>query len=79
MKQDELYFYQQITHFFSMYAEFEKEAYNSDGTLTKEAIQETARLLIENRIYWGDNHMKIDALNNFLIILPDWVFDKVKE
>lgn len=76
MKKEELYFYQQVTDFFSQYIEFGVEAYNANGTLTQAGIRAAAKLLLVKRVFVNDLDMKKAAIKSHSIILPDWVFDK---
>ena len=51
----------------------------SDNLLNKPAIQEAAELLIERGYFKDKTAMKKQALQQFSINLPEWVFNQIEE
>lgn len=76
MRNEEIIFYKRATDFFLTYCLVDENALTYDEVLPKQLIQDCAKLLIENNIFTIKD-MKKTALKNHLIILPDWVFDKI--
>ncbi len=79
MKYSEYRHYQKVSYFFEQFVNAEPQARCSDGFLNKPAIQEAAELLIERGYFRDKMAMKKQALQQFSIILPEWVFNQIKE
>lgn len=68
-----------VTIFFSDYVTVNPVAVNTLGNLTPIAIQEAARLLINEKVFESIEEMKKVALQEQSIILADWIFEGVAE
>lgn len=79
MKYSEYRHYQKVSNFFEQFVNAEPQARCSDGFLNKPAIQKAAELLIERGYFRDKTAMKKQALQQFSIILPEWVFNQIKE
>lgn len=71
--------YQKISYFFEQYVNAEPQARLPDNRLNISAIQEAAELLIERGYFRDKTAMKKQALQQFSIILPEWVFNQIEE
>lgn len=79
MKYSEYRHYQKVSYFFEQYVNAEPQARLPDNRLNISAIQEAAELLIERGYFRDKTAMKKQALQQFSIILPEWVFNQIKE
>ncbi len=73
-------FYDKVSAFFSSYIAIPQTTYyyEINGNLTKRGIKDCANFLISGGIFSGANDIKAQALKDFSIILPDWVFEDEK-
>lgn len=72
-------FFTSITTFFMHYLSIPQEFYNQEGVLTKKGAQTCARYLISNGVFDDKNDMKTEALRDYNLFLPNWVFEYEKE
>lgn len=79
MKYSEYRHYQKVSYFFEQFVNATPQARCSDNRLNKPAIQEAAEILIENGYFRNKIAMQKQALQQFSIILPEWVFERVEE
>lgn len=68
-----------IHNFFSEYITCNPVAIDTNGMLRNEAIKEAVKLLIEDNVFLSVKDMRWQALKDYNIFLPAWVFEWVKE
>lgn len=72
-------FNRKIHNFFAEYITCNPVAVDTNGLLMNVAVQEAARLLIDEKVFNSINDMRKQALKDYNIFLPSWIFDNVKE
>ena len=72
-------FNRDVHNFFCEYINYKPDAIDNNCLLKKSAIREAASLLIENKIFSSIQDMRSKALADYHLLLPDWVFDGIKE
>lgn len=68
-----------IQNFFCEYINCDTDAVYVNGMMKKEAVKEAVRLLIEENVFSSVKDMRLQALKDYNIFLPAWVFEWVKE
>ena len=69
-----------MQNFFSEYIIVENPvAVYENGMMKNETVKEAVELLIEKNVFSSVKDMRLQALKDYNIILPDWVFEWVKE
>lgn len=69
-----------MQNFFSEYIIVKNPvAVDENGMMKKETVKEAVGLLIEKNVFSSVKDMRLQALKDYNIILPDWVFELVKE
>jgi hypothetical protein len=68
-----------IQNFLEEYINCDTDAVYVNGMMKKEAVKEAVRLLIEENVFLSANDMRLQALKDYNIFLPAWVFERVKE
>ena len=53
-----------------------REAYDSDGNIGFETMKEAVQILLENHVFESAYEMKMEALKEFEVIIPDALFEK---
>jgi len=59
--------------FFLEYVNARGRGFNDDGNLTDEALKAATELLLEKQMFASFDEMKLEALKNWNVILPDWL------
>ena len=74
-------FYAKVSAFFKSYVTIPQTDYYyaQNGNLTKSGIQSCASFLVYKGVFANENDIKTQAFKDFNIILPDWVFENIKE
>lgn len=72
-------FNRKIHNFFAEYIICNPVAVDDNRMLKDVAVQEAAKLLIDECYFTSIKAIKKKALKDYNIILPNWVFEKVKE
>lgn len=70
---------EKIQNFFGEYIIVNPVAVDKNGMMKKEAVKEAVRLLIEENVFSSVKDMRLQALKDYNIFLPAWVFEWVKE
>lgn len=68
-----------IQNFLEEYCNFSPDNFYVNGMMKKEAVKEAVRLLIEENVFSSVKDMRLQALKDYNIFLPAWVFEWVKE
>lgn len=68
-----------IQNFLEEYCIFSPENFYVNGMMKKAAVKEAVRLLIEENVFSSVKDMRFQALKDYNIFLPAWVFEWVKE
>lgn len=68
-----------IQNFLEEYINCDTDAIYVNGMMKKEAVKEAVRLLIEENVFSSVKDMRLQALKDYNIFLPAWVFEWVKE
>lgn len=68
-----------IQNFLEEYINCDTDAVYVNGMMKKEAVKEAVRLLIEENVFSSVKDMRLQALKDYNIFLPAWVFEWVKE
>lgn len=76
---DDRSFLTSVTAFFMTYLNIPEHLFKSGGVLTKEGYQTCANKLIDGEVFEDKCDMRLQAIKDFNIILPDWIFEYVKE
>ena len=73
-------FYEKVSRFFESYLSIPKNAYfyEQNEILTRDGIKYCANCLVYHGVFINANDMKTEALKEYHIILPDWVFEDLK-
>lgn len=62
--------------FFEEYVDFDERTVNSFGLASNDAIKEAAKLMLSAKVFLSIKSLKLQALKDYNIILPDWIFEK---
>jgi hypothetical protein len=68
-----------IQNFLEKYVNCGPDNFYVNGMMKKEAVKEAVRLLIEENVFSSVKDMRFQALKDYNIFLPAWVFEWVKE
>nr|DAE34491.1 MAG TPA: arginine repressor [Caudoviricetes sp.] len=68
-----------IQNFLKEYVNCGADNFYVNGMMKKEAVKKAVRLLIEENVFSSVKDMKLQALKDYNIFLPAWVFELVKE
>ena len=68
-----------IQNFLEEYVNCGPDNFYVNGMMKKGAVKEAVRLLIEEMVFSSVKHMRLQALKDYNIFLPAWVFECVKE
>lgn len=68
-----------IQNFLKEYVNFGSDNFYVNGMMKKEAVEKAVRLLIKENVFSSVNDMRLQALKDYNIFLPAWVFELVKE
>ena len=68
-----------IQNFLEEYINCDTDAVYVNGMMKKEAVKDAVRLLIEENVFSSVKDMRLQALKDYNIFLPAWVFEWVKE
>jgi hypothetical protein len=69
-----------IQNFFSEYIIVKNPAaVDENGMMKKETVKEAADLLIRKNVFSSVKDMRLQALKDYNILLPTWIFEWVKE
>ena len=67
-----------IQNFLEEYVNYTSTIF-SNGMMKKETVKEAVKLLIEENVFLSVKDMRLQALKDYNIFLPAWVFEFVKE
>ena len=66
---------ERLHEFFCQYIRpFSRQIYDADGLLSTETMKEAVRLLLDNKVFDNKHDLKLEALKNFEVIIPDELF-----
>nr|DAG65254.1 MAG TPA: hypothetical protein [Bacteriophage sp.] len=68
-----------IQNFLEEYVDCGPDNFHVNGMMKKESVKEAVRLLIEKMFFSSVKDMRLQALKDYNIFLPAWVFERVKE
>lgn len=68
-----------IQNFFEEYCNFSPDNFYVNGMMKKGTVKEAVKLLIEEKVFLSVRSMRLQALKDYNIFLPAWVFEWVKE
>ena len=68
-------FNRKIQNFFADYIVCNSVAIGENRMLRDEAVKEAAKILIQKNIFSSVKDMRLQALKDYNIFLPDWVFE----
>lgn len=68
-----------IQNFLEEYVNCSPDNFYVNGMMKNEAVKEAVRLLIEEIVFSSVKDMRLQALKDYNIFLPAWVFEWVKE
>lgn len=68
-----------IQNFLEEYVNCGPDNFHVNGIMKKETVKEAVRLLIEKKFFSSVKDMRLQALKDYSILLPAWVFECVKE
>lgn len=72
-------FNRKIQDFFADYIICNPVAIGEDRMLRGEAVKEVAKILIQDKVFSSVKDIRLQALKDYNIILPNWIFEYVKE
>lgn len=64
-----------IQNFLEEYINCNPDAVYVNGMMKNEAVKEAVRLLIEENVFSSVKDMRLQALKDYNIFLPDWIFE----
>lgn len=67
-----------IQNFLEEYVNYNSTIF-SNGMMKKETVKEAVKLLIKENVFFPVKDMRLQALRDYNIFLPAWVFELVKE
>lgn len=68
-----------IQNFLEEYVNCGSDNFHVNGMMKKETVKEAVRLLIEKKFFSSVKDMRLQALKDYSILLPAWVFECAKE
>ena len=68
-----------IHKFFSEYLTYNPICVDTNGMMKDQTVKVAAKMLIKQHVFWSVNDMRLQALKDYNIFLPAWVFELVKE
>ena len=68
-----------IQNFLEEYVDCSPDNFYVNGMMKKGAVKEAVRMLIEKMVFSSVKDMRLQALKDYNIFLPAWVFEWVKE
>ncbi|WP_455492783.1 hypothetical protein [Eubacterium sp.] len=68
-----------IQNFIEEYVNCSHKAVYANGMMKNQAVKEAVKLLIEEKVFLSVRSMRLQALKDYNIFLPAWVFQWVKE
>lgn len=68
-----------IHNFFGEYITCKPVCVDTNGMMKSETVKAAAKMLIEENIFLSVKDMRLQALKDYSIFLPAWVFECVKE
>ena len=68
-----------IQNFLEEYVNCGPVNFHVNGMMKKETVKEAVRLLIEKKFFSSVKDMRLQALKDYSILLPAWVFECVKK
>lgn len=68
-----------IQNFLKEYVDCGPDNFYVNGMMKKEAVKKAVRLLIKENVFSSVKDMRLQALKDYNIFLPEWVFELVKE
>ena len=68
-----------IQNFLKEYVICSPDNFYVNGMMKKESVKEAVRLLIEENVFSSVKNMRSQALKDYSILLPAWVFECVNE
>lgn len=68
-----------IQNFIEKYVNCSSKAVYANGMMKNETVKDAVRLLIEEKVFLSVRSMRLQALKDYNIFLPAWVFEWVKE
>lgn len=68
-----------IQNFLEKYIKRRPTAIYANGMMRKEAVKEAVELLIKENVFSSVKDMRLQALKDYNICLPAWMFEWVKE
>lgn len=72
-------YFTSVTAFFMSYLDIPDDFYEPGSIMAKKAMQTCAQYLIITGVFENAEDMKKEALREFNIILPHWIFEYEKE
>ena len=67
-----------IQNFLEEYINCDTDAVYVNGMMKKEAVKEAVRLLFEENVFSSVKDIRLQALKDYNIFLPAWVFEWVQ-
>lgn len=68
-----------IQNFLEEYVNCGSDNFYVNGMMKREAVEKAVRLLIKENVFSSVKDMRLQALKDYNIFLPAWVFELVKE
>lgn len=68
-----------IQNFLKEYVDFGSNNFYVSGMMKNETVKKAVRLLIKENVFLSVKDMRLQALKDYNIFLPAWVFELVKE
>lgn len=68
-----------IQNFLEEYVDCSPDNFYVNGMMKKGTVKEAVRMLIEEMVFLSIKSMRLQALKDYNIFLPAWVFELVKE
>jgi len=66
---------EKVSAFFLEYVKPQGNAYTPDGNLKFTAIQVSARLLLEQKVFESKEDMRTQAMIDYKVVLPETIFE----
>lgn len=67
-----------IQNFLEKYVNCGPDNFHVNGMMKKGTVKEAVRLLIEENVFSSVKDMRLQALKDYNIFLPTWVFERIK-
>lgn len=66
---------ERLNEFFSQYTQPTcRESYDDDGLMSYKTMQQAADLLLQAKVFETEREMKMEALRDFEVIIPEMIF-----